>query len=212
MYKQLRRAFLEYIRENMGIYTIVTIFFLAGIISGSVLLRFLAEKQLAELNTAVSYFMEGLKSDTHNILQPLELLKASLQKNILFFFIVWALGFLSIGFPLILIVLALKGFALGFTVAFIVYRSSLKGLIFCLAAVLPHNLLLVPAYIVAAATALTLSLLKFKDRLGKKRTDRSNYYREYCYFMLLIFIFILMGGLVEAYITPVFMRLVINII
>ncbi|RJX23648.1 MAG: stage II sporulation protein M [Dethiobacter sp.] len=212
MFKPMRRAFLEYLRENLGIYTVVIIFFGAGIISGSVLLRFLKESQLAELNTAVSYFMEGLKNESYNMLQPLDLLKVSLQKNILFHFMLWALGFLWIGFPFILVVLALKGFALGFTVAFIVYRSALKGLIFCLAAVLPHNLLLLPAYLVAAATALTLSLLKLKERLGKKRTDRNHYYRGYCYLMLLLLVIILMGGLVEAYITPVFMRLVISII
>lgn len=212
MYKQWRRDFCAYIRENLGIYTVVTLFFLVGIIAGPISVRFLSEKQMAELSTAVSYFLENLKSDTYNILTPVELLKTSLQKNVLFFFVVWILGFLWIGFSLVLPVLALKGFALGFTVAFIVYRSSLKGLLFCLAALLPHNLILVPAYIFSSAAALTLSLLKFKDRLHKKRPDRSKFYRDYGYFTLLIFILILLGALVEAYITPVFIRLVISVL
>ena len=212
MYKQLRRAFWEYVRENLGIYTVVTLFFLAGIILGSVLVRFLAEKQLVELGTTVSYFMESLKNDTYNVLQPLDLLKASLKKNILFHLVVWALGFLWIGFPFVLFILTLKGLALGFTVAFIVYRSSLKGLIFSLAALLPHNFFLVPAYILAAATALTLSVLKFKNRVGKKRSGRNKFHREYCYFMLFVFVLVLIGGLTEAYITPVFIRMAIKLI
>ena len=212
MFKRLRRAFLEYIRENSGIYTVVIIFFLGGLVSGAIVVRFLDEKQLVELGTAVSGFLEEIKIGTNEVLAPLALLKSSLQKNTLFIIIVWVLGFLWMGFPLVLAAVAVKGFALGFTVAFIVSRSSLKGLVFCLAALLPHNLLLVPAYILATAAALTLSLLKFKDRLGKRRINRSKYYRDYCYFMALIFILILFGAFVEAYITPVFMRLAAAVI
>lgn len=212
MFKRLRRAFLEYIRENSGIYTVVTIFFLGGLVSGAIVVRFLDEKQLVELGTAVSGFLEVLKSGTNEVLAPLALLKSSLQKNTLFIIIVWVLGFLWMGFPLVLAAVATKGFALGFTVAFIVSRSSLKGMVFCLAALLPHNLFLVPAYILATAAALTLSLLKFKDRLGKRHINRSKYYRDYCYFMILIFILILFGAFVEAYITPVFMRLAAAVI
>ncbi len=212
MFKRLRRAFLEYIRENSGIYTVVIIFFLGGLVSGAIVVRFLDEKQLVELGTAVSGFLEEIKIGTNEVLAPLALLKSSLQKNTLFIIIVWVLGFLWMGFPLVLAAVAAKGFALGFTVAFIVSRSSLKGMVFCLAALLPHNLFLVPAYILATAAALTLSLLKFKDRLGKRRINRSKYYRDYCYFMALIFILILFGAFVEAYITPVFMRLAAAVI
>lgn len=212
MFKQLRRAFWEYIKENLGIYTVVTLFFLAGIILGAVLVKFLAVNQLAELSTAVSCFIESLKSDSGKVLQPLELLKGALQKNIIFHFVVWLLGFFAAAFPLVLLVLLLKGVALGFTVSFIVYRSSLKGLIFCLAAILPHNLFLVPAYILAGATATLLSFLKFKARSSKKRLHSSRFHREYCYFMLMLLVLILAGGLVEAYITPAFMRMAISLI
>ena len=61
MFKQLRRAFWEYVKENLGIYTLVVLFFLAGIIMGSVLVRILAESQLIELGTTISYFLESLK-------------------------------------------------------------------------------------------------------------------------------------------------------
>ncbi|NMB41565.1 MAG: stage II sporulation protein M [Firmicutes bacterium] len=212
MFKQLRRAFWEYVKENLGIYTLVVLFFLAGIIMGSVLVRILAESQLIELGTTISYFLESLKNGCSDLLLPGDLFKASFKKNILFHFTVWVLGFLWLGFPFVLFVLILKGIALGFTTAFIVYRSSLKGLVFSLAALLPHNFFLVPAYILASATALTLSILKFKNRLGQRQVNRNKYHREYCYFMLIILILVVLGGLVEAYITPVFMRMAIKLV
>ena len=36
MFKRLRRAFLEYIRENSGIYTVVNYLFLGGLVSGAI--------------------------------------------------------------------------------------------------------------------------------------------------------------------------------
>lgn len=212
MLKRLQREFLEYIRENLGIYTVVTAFFLAGIIAGPILLGFLQDNQVTELGTAMSCFFDGLKNDADIVLQPLELLKTSYLKNILLLSVLWLLGLLWMGFPFILLMLLLKGFAIGFTVGFMVRHYSLKGIIFCLAAVLPHNIILVPGYLIAGATAMTFSILKIKNRLAKKHTDRRLHFQQYCMMMFAALVFVLFGGLVEAYITPVFMELVINII
>lgn len=212
MFPKLRRNFLVYIRENLGIYTLVTSFFCVGIVAGAFLLRFSSEEQLAGLNTALSYFFEGLKDETFGSLQPAELLNTSYRRNILYLLIVWLLGLAWFGFPLILFYLMFKGFALGFTVAFLVRRAALKGVVFGLAALLPHNFLFVPVYIAATTTATTFSFLKLNDRLTKKKADRSHYYRQYCYFMFIMLILVLAGGLVEAYITPVFMQLAVSVI
>lgn len=211
MLKRFQRDFLEYIRENLGIYTIVTAFFLAGIILGPVLLGFLQKNQVTELSTAVGYFFDGIKNNSINILQPLVLLKTSYQKNILLLIILWVLGLLWMGSPFILLLLLIKGFAIGFTVGFMVKHYSLKGIIFCLAAILPHNILLVPVYLITGATAVTFSILKIKDRIAKKHADRSRYFQQYCIMMFVMLVLVLIGGLVEAYITPVFMQLVIDI-
>jgi len=210
--KNFKRAFLEYIRENLGIYTIVSAFFLVGIIVGSVLLRLMDKNELTEMYTAVSYYIDLLKYDSFEILKPLQLLKVSYQKNIFFLFVIWVLGLIWIGSPFILVVLLLKGFALGFTVGFLVNNFALKGLFFCFAAVLPHNILLIPAYVIAAVTAISFSVLKFKDRFAKKQIERNHFFHQYSLMMFLIFLVILAGGLVEAYITPVFMRLIISIL
>ncbi|HHT45970.1 MAG TPA: stage II sporulation protein M [Firmicutes bacterium] len=212
MLKRFQRDLLEYIRENLGIYTVVTIFFLTGLLVGPILLGFLQDSQLTELGTAVSLFFEGLKNDSDIVLQPLELLKMSYRKNILLLIMLWLLGLLWMGSPFILLLLILKGFAIGFTVGFMVSHYSLKGVIFCLAALLPHNILLVPVYLAAGATAMTFSIIKIKDRLAKKRMDKSRYFQQYCTMMFALLVLILIGGLIEAYITPVFMELVVNII
>ena len=59
---------------------------------------------------------------------------------------------------------------------------------------------------------MTFSIIKIKDRLAKKRMDKSRYFQQYCTMMFALLVLILIGGLIEAYITPVFMELVVNII
>lgn len=204
--KAFHRAILEYLRENVGIYMLVSTFFLTGVFCGALLIRFMEESQLMELNTTVTHFMDSLHGET-NILNPTPLLKMSLQKNGRFILIVWLLGLLRLGFLLTLLYLLLKGLALGFTVGFLVDRSALKGVVFCLAAVLPHNFLLIPAYLSASAISTSFSILKYKNHLAWKKQSSSYLFLQYSFFMFLIFISMIVGVLVEAYITPVFIKL-----
>jgi stage II sporulation protein M len=206
--KAFSKAILEYFKENLGIYILVSIFFLLGISSGAFLIKCMQESRLIELNKTVSHFMTGLNNAGSNLLEPVPLLKISLQKNGRFLFIVWLLGFLRLGFLPALFYLVMKGLALGFTVGFLVKRSALKGVVFSLAAVLPHNFLLIPAYLIATAVSSTYSLLKFKNRFVGRKQDSNHFFLQYSFFMSIIFIVMLMGVLVEAYITPVFIKLV----
>ncbi len=140
-----------------------------------------------------------------------ELLRASFSKNGTIFLLLWELGMFSVGYFLVLPVLFLKGISLGFTVGVLIYRYSIKGVLFCLAALLPHNLFLVPAYILGAAFTFTYSFYLFRNRFTRGKTEHT-FLPQYCLYMSLVILLALMGGLVEAYITPVFMRLVMPII
>ncbi len=212
MSKRFQRELTEYIRENLGIYIVVTAFFLAGLLAGPILLGFLQDGQVTELSAAMSHFFEGLKKDADTLLRPLEILKTSYQNNVPLLLALWLLGLLWMGFPFVLLLLLFKGFAIGFTVGFMVKHYSLKGIVFCLAAVLPHNIILVPVYLIAGATAMTFSILKIKSRFNKKNANRGLYFQQYCMMMFVVLVFVFFGGLVEAYVTPVFMELVVNII
>lgn len=210
MLKKVQKNLLAYFRENLGIYSFVSFIFLIGIAAGALTVNYLGESQLSELNKIMTFFLESLKNDFYS-LEAAELLKNSYQRNLAYLLVIGLLGILWVGFPIVLIILLFKGFALGFTVGFLVYRSALKGVIFCLAAVVPHNLLLVPAFIVAATAATIFSLLRLRDKI-KHRNTCKQYFRSYCQLFFSMIILVLAGGLVEAYITPVFIRLTVSII
>ena len=76
------------------------------------------------------------------------------------------LGFLWMGFPLVLCTVACKSFALGFTVAFIVPVQAPKGMVFCLAA---HTCNLFQFRVSWQLLGFTHPVaIKIWDRLGKR--------------------------------------------
>ncbi len=210
MLKSVHRALLEYFRDNMGIYIFVTSFFLVGIAAGALIVRFLEVDYLEELQTSFVSFLQSCQLYSNDNADFFQLLKVSYRKNILFLAVTWFLGLLWSGFPFVLLVLLLKGLALGFTVGFMVYNFALRGFLFSLAALLPHNIVLIPAFLFAATIATTYSYMHFKRRFSSKKKPPEAHFGEYCLFILISFFIILIGGFVEAYLSPVFMRLVVS--
>ncbi len=206
--RPLHRILRQYIRDNLGINIFAVSFFLAGIVLGALLIRFLEIEHLQKLQGSMNVFLEDLKFYSLGNLEPSQLLKASCRKNIFFLILIWFLGLFRLGYPLVFTTILFRGLALGFTAGFLVYRFTLKGLLFSLAALLPHNIFLVPAFLWAAALAIAYSYLSANERVSSRKVLIGAHFNEYCSYMLLSFLLILAGGLVEAYLSPIFMRLV----
>lgn len=192
----------------MGIYIFVTSFFLAGIAAGALIVKYLEAGYLGELQESFISFLESYRISSQDNPEFFQLLKISYQKNILFLLGTWLLGLLWAGFPLVLLLLFLKGLALGFTVGFMVYHFAFKGFLFSLAALLPHNIILIPAFLYAATMATTYSYMNFKERFAPKKKPAESHFTEYCLYIFLSLLIIFIGGFVEAYLSPVFIRLV----
>jgi stage II sporulation protein M len=190
----------------------MTLVIIAGVACGALLVRFLDEGPLQEITVTLNRFFTDLKEEENNLLASPELLRASYFRNGALLLLMWVLGFFSVGFAMVPIVLFLKGLSLGFTVGMVIYRYSLKGFLFCLAAVLPHNLFFVPAYVMAGSFAFAYSLYLYKNRLPHLRLKKNPFIIQYCFFMVAASFIALIGGLMEAYITPVFIRLVLPIL
>ncbi len=200
-----------YFRENPGIFVFMILVILAGIVCGALLVRFMDEGPLTEITTALNNFFNNLKENEGNMLAAPELLRVSFYKNGTILLLLWVLGMFSVGYFLVLPVLFLKGISLGFTMGVLIYRYSIKGVLFCLVALMPHNLFLVPAYILGATFSFTYSFYLFRNRFIIGKTEHPFLSQYFCY-MGLVMLIALTGGLVEAYITPVFMRLVMPVI
>lgn len=86
----------------------------------------------------------------------------------------FVLGLSVIAAPAVLALVFLRGFAFGFTLAFLFEELSYKGILFALASVAPHALFSLPASWLAAGAALTFALGAFKV-LTRRRAEETVY-------------------------------------
>jgi len=198
-----KNSLVQHFKENILMYLIVFFFLVSGIIIGSIAVKALDSIQKENL---INYLTIFFKNTDINEIDESTAFKQALLSNIKISLLIWILGVTVIGIPLILLLIAFRGFVLGFTVAFLVDELGLKGIIFSILALLPQNIVNIPVIIILGVTAISFSLLLFR------RKRQINLFQVFlCYIVIGIFLnaFFLVGSLIEAYITPVFMKLII---
>lgn len=183
----------------------VLLVFTAGIVIGSWACRALNEGQRAELTTYLQGFLRTVDRYAPAGGQ-VEVLRASLGLNLRTLLAIWLGGALVIGVPLVILLVFGRGFSIGFTVGFLASQSGVKGVLFALGAVLPHNLLAVPAVFVGA-----IASLSFAGKVWENRRRRSSSLAPdvAAYLALGITLACLLGlaSAVEAYVSPALVKL-----
>ena len=202
---QLMGFLQDYLRENLGLYLFVILLFTIGVTFGALAIKTLDGEQKAELFSHLELFIQGI--DLTIVSESNLPLQQSLQGNIKTMGLIWLLGLLVLGLPLVLLMLFTKGFALGFTVGFLVQELGYKGIIFSVASVLPPNILLIPALIMMCVAAISFSLLIIRSRLALRKRGL---YRQVLAFSSTAVLAIAMGliaSLIEVFVCPVFINL-----
>ena len=202
---QLMGFLQDYLRENLGLYLFVILLFTIGVTFGALAIKTLDGEQKAELFSHLELFIQGI--DLTIVSESNLPLQQSLQGNIKTMGLIWLLGLLVLGLPLVLLMLFTKGSALGFTVGFLVQELGYKGIIFSVASVLPPNILLIPALIMMCVAAISFSLLIIRSRLALRKRGL---YRQVLAFSSTAVLAIAMGliaSLIEVFVCPVFINL-----
>jgi stage II sporulation protein M len=210
MWRKLSEELIEHVRAQLGIYVLVCLAFAAGVTGGSLAARLLDEVSLRELNDYLFGVLDYLAAR-----QPVDevlIMQRAFLQNGIFILALWLAGNLFFGFTLVLGLLFYRGFTIGFTVAFLVRENALQGILFASAAVLPQNLLYVPASLLAGGCAVIFSLLLLRRRFTGKNFPYGPYFAQYSLLMLLAAALLAAGGAVEAVITPVFMQAIAAVI
>lgn len=204
-----RQNISEYLRANIVAYFFMTLIFVVGIVVGALAVKTLPEEQKIELIGYLKIFFQGLTQEPGTINTP-ELFSTVLLNNVKTIALMWLLGFTVVGIPFVLFIVFTRGFVIGFTVGFLINEYILKGLAFALASVLPHNFFAVPALLVTAvaATSFALMVVRRRTRTKVNLLYESIGYTALCAVMMALMLF---AALVEVYISPVFMKLVVGI-
>ncbi|CUH94047.1 putative membrane protein [Propionispora sp. 2/2-37] len=206
MWGYLRQQFINHLRANIVAYFFIVLIFLIGIVMGALSVKILPEEQKTELVNYLTMFFNGLHTGTGDISSIFAPVMYSNAKVII---LIWLLGFTIVGVPFVLFLLFTRGFIIGFTVGFLVNEYIARGLLFALVAVLPHNFFAIPAVFIASVAAINFSLML----LRRKSYNKNNLLYDALGYSCLSFVLLLVmlvAGLIEIYISPVFMKLMVS--
>lgn len=171
--------------------------FVLGVAAGSLFVNALppGDKNEAgrQLETALTRLRGG------ETLPPGEVFQRSASFNIKTAVAVWLLGMSTAGIPLIVAILFVRGFVVGFSIGFLVYQHGGKGLAFALASILPANMIAVPALVAIGAVACAFALFRREQGHG---WSRPQFWREFARYSALsggLAVILLLASILDGY-------------
>ncbi len=204
--RRLNRFFVKHIQGNLIIYFVVLLFFMIGISAGAFTTKALSDGENKELINYLENFFKILNTkDINNF----GILKQAIISNLQTGLLIWILGITIIGIPVILLLIAFRGFIIGFTVGFFVKQMSFKGLVFAIFSLLPQNIFIIPGIILIGVLGISFSVMLIKNRINKPiiHTNILNQFFVYSTMISMIYMVIIAGCIIEAYISPLFVKI-----
>lgn len=196
----------EHMEHNKKEYLLVALLFIVGVFFGVFFVNNMQETQKMEVTEYFKTFIENVKNT--ETLNYMELLKESMQQNILLAIILWFFGTTVIGIPIVFGVVLYRGFCLGYTIAVCISVMGVsQGIPFVLILLLLQNILFVPAILALAVSGFKLYKSIIKDR--KKENIKIEVVRHtiFSFIMLLI---LLLSSMVEIFLSTNILKGVIK--
>ena len=187
----------QHINENRWQYYILILLFVLGTIAGNYPISYLEDGDKNHLLDLIDNYLRSELADTITI----SFWAGAFINQFKTLLIIWFLGLTVIGLPLILGIIFVRGFSLGFTIGFLVQEKAGAGIMITLLSVIPQNLVYIPLLIVWSVVAMNFSIYLVRGRtamnlsLGKSLAIYTS--------LLVIFSALLLAGsLIEAYLSP----------
>ncbi|WPC40891.1 stage II sporulation protein M [Clostridium sp. JS66] len=197
----------KHVQSNFWLYIISLLCICTGIVLGMYSVRYMGSFDKTDLLSYIKNFNTAINSGN---ISYKSIFSETLKSNVPILLAMWFLGLTMIGIPIILIIDIIKGFTIGFTISFMVNGMGMKGMMFSLLGVLPQNIIYIPCFILASVVAMDFSMAILKDKSNRQWT--SNIWvmvTSYSLSFLLVAAVMFIGFLMETYVTPNIVKLII---
>lgn len=197
---------MESLKENKITFLWVLLFFLVGIVLGSYTVYYMSDFNRVEITNYFNNFLGFLNG---NSVAYTSILVDSIKNVLPMVVIIILLGYTAVGIPVILMMDLAKGYVIGFTFSLIVSILGGKGLMLVLSGLMLQNLIFIPIIMLISVLAIKHSMTKLKMGAARERI-KLDISKAYLNFQGLLSLFIISGILIETYISPNLIRLVIS--
>jgi len=195
---KLQQILLSAVGHSWPLFLVIIILFALGVFFGTLGVNALSEDNVMRLTQVIDNFLANapeLHTNTSSIVQE------SLTDNLITWAVILFLGLTIIGIPAILFMVFMRGFTIGFSISFLAGHRAETGTLLALTAIVPHNLLLIPALFISSAAALSFALILLKRFFNTQIPVLPNFC-GYLGIMLITGIAFSGAAVIETYVSP----------
>lgn len=187
-----------HIKNNFLLYGLAATSLMIGIAAGAFTVNNLTDIQVEQIKGYILKFYQVAKSIDLNSVQ---IFRQSLLNNFVTVFTLWILGATIIGIPFIFLLVGIRGFILGFSIGVLIKEFETKGILLVLIGILPQNIFILLGILFISVTAINFSLYLLKNRKFYLEELISQFI-SYTFMVYASFLVILIGCLIESYLSP----------
>ncbi|MCI9586107.1 MAG: stage II sporulation protein M [Bacilli bacterium] len=197
------------IRINKNLFVFLLVIVIVGIVSGSLFSTIIdAEDKKLVLEYLNSFFANAKEGKLNYDVSIIN----TLVFTVGFAIIMWLLGVSIIGFFIVIFMLFMKGFILGFSVSSIITGFGFKGLLLSLVYAFPHHIINILVFMLLTAYALIISFKLIRSITSKKPLDLKRIMHRYVMVLGVSVVLLIITSLYEIYIVPKLLNVVMGII
>lgn len=178
-----------------------------GILTGALFMIALSSDDKLLVADTLASFLENIEPTNY-----ISSLTNNLIINILFIAVIWLLGFSMIGLPVVIVLIFYKAFSVSFTLSSFVANYGLKGSLMGFIYNFPHQFVIFVIYLYVGCYAIKVSLALISSILKRKTIDFKAIMNRYLLVLIVSFLIVVVMTLIETFVTPYLLKIVVNML
>ena len=201
----------EELKKENNLIILILAIFIIGLVVGSLFVNFITKDDKTLLINQVETYFSSVKSLDKKVF-GINAFTPNLINNELQIFLIFALGLSILGIPVVILIMFFKGFMLGVTLATFILKYQLLGVLPSLLYIFPCFIIYIIIYTLISFFAVSTSLKFLKKKKKKDNLSFKKFLGKYLLCFLICLVLIIINTLLDAFLTPILLKLFTYII
>lgn len=201
----------EELKKEKNLIILILAIFIIGLVVGSLFVNFITKDDKTLLINQVEIYFSSVKSLDKKVF-GINAFTPNLINNELQIFLIFALGLSILGIPVVILIMFFKGFMLGVTLSTFILKYQLLGVLSSLLYIFPCFIIYIIIYTLISFFAVSTSLKFLKAIIKKDNLSFKKFLGKYLLCFLICLVLIIINTLLDAFLTPILLKLFTYII